>query len=267
MYFQHENRVRSNSDFNVMQFGYRDCVPKFSVHHKRVQNYLIHYVYSGKGVYKVNGKEYAVTKNMAFVSFPGQEIVYTSDAEEPFSYGWVEFYGEMAFELLCSSELNTENPILKEDEPFEVGERLYDIIKSENASEYELTGLFWFFANALVQGKKHSCDNAEMLFKNAIKCIHENIDKPTTVEGVAKTIGVTRGYLTQIFSKFIGLSPKQYIMRYHMNEVRSLLTGTYLTMSEIAEATGYEDSTTLSKAFARLYGKSPSEYRKEHMIK
>lgn len=267
MYFQHNNHDRSNADFNIMQYGLRDCAPSFRVYHKRVQNYLIHYVYSGKGTYNVNGKEYVITKNQAFVSFPGQEIWYTSDKDDPFTYRWIEFYGDMAFELLRSASLSVENPIFIDSSPFEVGERLKKITEADNASSYKLTGMFWLFANALVKGNGKTMDNGEVLFKNALSYIHANVDKPTTVEEVAKNIGVTRGYLTKIFSKFIDLSPKQYILRYHMNEVRSLLVGTDMTMGEIASATGYEDGVVLSKAFARLYGMSPSEYRKENKIK
>ena len=86
MYKQFANTSLSNNDFNVVQYGYRDCTPGFNIYHRRCQNYLFHYVYNGKGTYTVGGKTYKIGKNMGFLSLPGQEMWYTADENEPFSY-------------------------------------------------------------------------------------------------------------------------------------------------------------------------------------
>ncbi|MBR5535971.1 MAG: AraC family transcriptional regulator [Clostridia bacterium] len=264
MYKQFSNNSLSNNDFNVVQYGYRDCEPGFNVYHRRCQNYLFHYVYSGKGTYNVNGKEYKVKKNQGFLSLPGQEMWYTADKDEPFSYAWVEFYGNLAFDTVKRAGLSNKNPIFYDTDPFECGKLLMDIVNLANASPFRLTGSFWLFANALVKNASVSSDSHEELFRNALSYIHSNISKYTTVEDVARSIGITRGYLTKIFSTYIDLSPKQYILRYHMNEAKSLLSGTDMSMSEVAQAVGYDDGVVFSKAFIRIYNISPTEYRKIH---
>lgn len=263
MFCQFHNKSLSNNDFNVVQYGYRDCVPGFNVYHRRCQNYLFHYVYKGKGTYTVGGKTYKVSQNQGFLSLPGQEMWYTADTSEPFSYGWVEFYGNLAYETVKNAHL-TKNPIFTDTSPFECGNNLMNLINLGNTISYKLTAYFWLFANSLVKEESHKHDNLEVLFQNALTYIHSNIDKHTTVEDVAKNIGVTRGYLSKIFAKYIDLSPKQYILRYHMNEAKSLLIGSDMTMNEIAEAIGYENGAVFSKAFSRLYKCSPLEYRKKY---
>lgn len=264
MFSQYINHSKPNLSLGVAQYGRRDCMPKFRVYHRKVQNYLIHYVYSGKGTYEAEGKVYNITKNKAFAAFPGQEIWYTADEKDPFSYAWVEFYGDKAFELMQSASLSIESPIFKDSEPYECGRILSEMTSGAPRSEFEATGMMWLFANALVRGGGKREEKTEAMFKNALSYIHANMDKPTTVEETAEHVGVTRAYLTKIFSKYISLTPKEYILRYHMNEVRALLMGTDMNIAEIADATGYKDGAALTKAFVRLYKMSPSEYRKKN---
>lgn len=263
MYSHFQNNKLNNDDFNVVQFGVRDCRPNFCVYHKRCQNYLLHYVYSGKGMVHVNGKDHDLKENQAFIIYPGQETWYSSDKNDPFTYRWVEFFGNKAYDFLQTAGLTMENPVYTASEPYDSGRILKEMTDIGAVSSFQITGLFWMLANSLIKEKEHKFDNTENLFRSALRYIHENVDKPTTVEDVSKNTGVTRGYLAKIFNKCINQPPKQYIVRYHMNEARSLLAGTDMTVAEVAAAVGYNSPADFTKAFSKLMKCSPSAYRKQ----
>jgi len=67
---------------------------------KGIRRYwLLHYIVSGKGVFKVDGKKYDVEENQMFIIRPDEMFEYQADSEEPWEYKWVGFSGEYADKL------------------------------------------------------------------------------------------------------------------------------------------------------------------------
>lgn len=269
-YSHYHSSDLSNADFNVVQYGSRDCVPDFCVYYRSCENYLFHYVYSGKGVFSIKSpvdgsiKRYKISANQAFIIYPGQEVWYTSDSVDPFSYRWIEFFGDKAVHFLQAASLTLDNPVHTAAEPFECGTILTQITESGVLSPMRLTGLFWLMADSLANDNLRISDNISAIFNDALKFIHDNVHIHTTVEDVAVAIGVSRGYLSKIFSRFINQSPKQYIVSYHINEAKSLLLGTNMTVSQISEAVGFLNLSDFTRAFKRVTTLTPKEYKKQY---
>ena len=55
----------------------------------------------------------------------------------------------------------------------------------------------------------------------------------------------------------------RYLVEWRMERARELLAGTDLTISAIADATGYHSEFSFSKAFKRVYGVTPGTVRRE----
>ena len=49
-----------------------------------------------------------------------------------------------------------------------------------------------------------------------------------------------------------------------LDQAKKLLAGGRMTIYEVAEATGYNSSTAFGRAFKRITGMKPSEYRSTH---
>ena len=58
----------------------------------------------------------------------------------------------------------------------------------------------------------------------------------------------------------------QYLAVIRMNKAEMLLTTTSLTVAEIAEMTGYQDSLYFSRRFRQIKGCSPTEKRNRDMM-
>lgn len=82
-----------------------------------------------------------------------------------------------------------------------------------------------------------------------------------TVERAAEFVGVDRTHYTKQFRKAYGVTPIQYIQQLRMKEAKQLIEQTNYTMTEIAQSVGYPDLFTFSKAFKKMVGVSPKEYR------
>lgn len=96
----------------------------------------------------------------------------------------------------------------------------------------------------------------------AMNEIRQNYQKEISVTCMAKRIGVSRTHLSHCFKLIYQKSIQDYITSYRMEKAQELLIHTQKKIKEIAFLVGYKDELYFSKVFARLYGMSPSKYRK-----
>lgn len=64
------------------------------------------------------------------------------------------------------------------------------------------------------------------------------------------------------FAAEVGQSPRRYVEGRRMDEARSLLLGTGLSVAAIAQRVGFEDPLHFSTRFRAVVGSSPSDYRR-----
>ena len=65
------------------------------------QEYLLHYVISGKGTFTADGKTTELGAHDAFLIMPEETTVYRADAKEPWSYVWAGCHAGSPSAYLC----------------------------------------------------------------------------------------------------------------------------------------------------------------------
>lgn len=81
------------------------------------------------------------------------------------------------------------------------------------------------------------------------------------VEGIARALAVSPGYLSGILKTLTGLSTQQHIHNKLIDKAKERLSTTNLTVSEIAYELGFEHSQSFSKLFKSKTNLSPLEFR------
>lgn len=97
----------------------------------------------------------------------------------------------------------------------------------------------------------------------ALRFIHEHISEPIKVEAILRHVFVSRTLLERKFRAELGRTPLVEIRRQRIRLARQFLSDTDLSISEIAEASGFTSDIRLSTVFKELTGQSPSAFRKE----
>lgn len=98
----------------------------------------------------------------------------------------------------------------------------------------------------------------------AVRYIREHACEPINIEDVLKVVPLSRRLFESRFRKLLGHTPHEEITRVRMNRVKELLTGTKLSLADIAERTGFEHVEYLSAAFKKKIGVSPNRYRAQN---
>ncbi|OZI67280.1 AraC family transcriptional regulator [Bordetella genomosp. 11] len=82
------------------------------------------------------------------------------------------------------------------------------------------------------------------------------------VEQLAGHTGLGMRTLQQLFSNYVGVSPKWVIRRYRLHEAADrLANGAAVDLADLAHALGYYDQAHFTRDFQKLVGRPPQAYR------
>ena len=80
-----------------------------------------------------------------------------------------------------------------------------------------------------------------------------------TIRDICATCMYSEDHLRVLFKKEFKMSPRQYRNQKRMAKVMEYISGTRMSLKEIADATGFEHPSHLSMAFKNAFGSTPSE--------
>ncbi|HJD02242.1 MAG TPA: AraC family transcriptional regulator [Candidatus Mediterraneibacter excrementavium] len=262
------------SSLSVYNVGYQKCEPEYQWGPGIRDHYCIHHILSGSGVYTMGNVSVRLSAGDTFILFPGTELQYQADKDEPWEYCWAGFMGSDAASIIRNTGFSRDVPyILKGRIPADEIRRgleqiylnkgnTYESSVAMTGSLYSLLAVFMHYAERSMPEK-----DAHMVYvEKAMSYIETNYSYPVTVEDIAYYVGISRSHLFRSFQSYMRRSPKDYLTSYRIKQACRLLRETDLSISTIAYSVGFENNLYFSKAFRKQKGVSPSEYRKEHSV-
>ena len=112
-----------------------------------------------------------------------------------------------------------------------------------------------------VSNEKQS-PRAKDIYNEMISLVAEFYKKEHSVAFYADKLNITTRYLSQVTDKTVGISPKQVISNYLINEAKMLLDNSRLTIQEISDRLGFSSQTMFCKFFKEQEKHTPTEYRR-----
>lgn len=234
---------------NPTQFGYQKCEPCYSYGPLARTCYVLHFVVSGCGTFRTEGREYKVNSGEIFVIRPFDETYYQADEENPWNYIWIGFD--------TSSSLPLDLPdVISCPEALKVFQDMKNCESMEQGRSAYLTARLWDLFSLLLDKEPLSPDYTE----STLACIHAEYMSGITIEEIANRLNLDRTYLYTLFKKKTGVSPKEYLQNYRLNIAASMMVDKGKSVSVAAFSVGYPDIFSFSKAFKRKFGLSPKKY-------
>ncbi|WP_213959121.1 MULTISPECIES: AraC family transcriptional regulator [unclassified Variovorax] len=97
----------------------------------------------------------------------------------------------------------------------------------------------------------------------ALAVMHEQPAKEWTVEELGRHAGLSRSALHDRFVQLVGVAPMQYLAQWRMQAAARKLLETRATVAAIALDVGYDSEAAFARAFKRVVGKPPGQWRRE----
>lgn len=85
-----------------------------------------------------------------------------------------------------------------------------------------------------------------------------------SIAALAERLGIGPRHLSRLFAEHLDASPLQVALSLRIQRAKRLIDGTDLPIAFIAEHAGFSSQRRMSAAFARLYGRPPSAFRRRH---
>ena len=270
--FPNENFI----DLSLYQYGWEHCKPSHSYGPAARNHYLFHYVISGTGTLMSDDSAgrthtYQIRSGQGFLIFPKQVNTYIADEKLPWEYAWVEFDGLKAKESLEMAGLTMDSPIYHpgaRDLSLELKNEMLYIAQHSDQSPFHLIGHLYLMLDYLTRSSSKRLMQTgkirDFYIKEAISFIEQNFQNDISVEDIAGFCNLNRSYFGKIFRDTLGKSPQEFLISYRMSKAAELLKLTELSVGDISSAVGYLNQLHFSRAFKKIYGTSPRQWRNEN---
>ncbi len=244
--------------------------------HKQIV-YEITYIYSGKGKFFINNKQYEVKKGDIIINKLGDMHEGEADAIEPFRFFYLGFLFTEAKDeeqdLLKNIKNifdNVKNPVTVDKANIQESfiKAYKEFINEDDYSKYlvknYLIEILIITTRNLIENDKSSFTQYEIkekLLDRIINYIDMNFEKNIRVEDIAAEFGYSSSYISHLFSKQMGISVKSYYDNKRLEKAVKLLKESNISISDIASKLNFKSLYSFSRAIKDKYGVAPSIIR------
>ena len=263
--------------FSILFAGHEKCkAGNTNLPHIRPYHLLV-YIVGGKGIYHTDKGSYVLGKGCSFFAFPGARICYQADCEEPWEYYWIAFKGEIE-QALAQSGITKQCPIHRAIAgEVEIQRCFVELIEMCRAEEtfcrWKLFSLFYELLHYYSVERNVFNDTVEECgtalnphVERALNLIAMHQGEPLSISVLAKSLGLSRGHFSALFTQQLQVTPAIFLREYRLKFSAYLLATTDEPIGDIADRSGFSDYSYYANQFHKLFGLSPTAYRKKFRI-
>lgn len=257
--------------------------------HFHVSNEIM-IIKSGKGKLKCGDKIHTLESGDIFI-FRSMEPHYIFDIESKYPLKYISFSFAKSL-ILSESEDWVDKSLLKiiddTSESFnnklDADAKTKAIIKRLIADvEYELSDessqnsyvikaklaeiITRISSNSIASAPKPKGNVYHKDINRSVMYMNQHISEPLSLSALAEVAQMGISHYCSTFKKLVGISPWRYFLEQRINLAVKYLTDTetHYKITKISDMCGFNNTTNFNKAFKNVMGKTPSEYRKEHL--
>lgn len=231
---------------------------------------LFLYCSAGSGWCELAGRTFEITKNQLLVIPAGIAHAYGASKSTPWTVHWFQAQGEAAPLYLESLGVKPESPVVRLGYNLQLFSLFEDILQQleQGANLAHLT----YAAHALVhllgiilrckeESWQEEANSRERILKS-IEFMKEHLREPLQISRLAAVVNLSKSYYTALFRRVIGCAPLMFLNQMRMETAAQMLLTTSLPIKTISDQLGFSEQNYFSRAFTKLHGLPPSEYRR-----
>lgn len=153
------------------------------------------------------------------------------------------------------------NELMREQKSNYLGNEIQKIAKTFS--------IICYLSEALSKATKHKAVTPELRTEPisilyTIEYIQTNFSQKIYSKDLAHLANMSDATYQRMFKKLCKCSPQEFIENYRLEKARELLLNSALSITDIALACGFFDSSHFSRVFKKHYNELPSTYRKNY---
>lgn len=130
--------------------------------------------------------------------------------------------------------------------------------------------IFWHLEPLQTQHEPQTINNAYLSqiqkMKDLLAFLGNNYASPISLKEAADFCGYSTSYFMKFFKSFTGVTFVDYLNNFRMKKAEEFLLNTDYSVLQISEMTGFENHSYFIRLFKKIYGATPLQYRKMHIM-
>lgn len=236
------------------------------------QSYHILYCKDGKGILKIENKEYEIGRGDVFFFRPDIPHEYYP-TEEPWQTRWVIFSGNSISDIIDYMDFgNSEVFSLPSLTDFDLQiNALSDMFWCSDLNKEIKTSMLMYKLLIKMDEYRNRTQNSGGMTKHekyeklspVIDMLNTNYHQDLSLEDMANVIGVTTNHLCRLFNQVYGITPLKYLTQLRLNMAKHYLSSPQIMrIKDIAPAVGFKDTSYFISVFKKTEGMTPDEFRR-----
>ena len=230
------------------------------------------YCARGGGWCEVNDRRQPVHRGDLLVLPPQVPHAYGAHRSNPWTIHWVRARGSRVPDYLRAMGVDAEHPVLRLGEDLPVLSLLNEVRQNLQTAPapwnvFHAAHTLGHLLSVLIQHRGGLPDESSpgvQKVARSITYMSEHLHEPPRVGTLAMLAGLSPAHFSVLFRQQTGSSPHAYLHLLRMHRAVQWLTGTGLSVKEVADRLGYRDPFHFSRKFKEFSGVSPREYRESH---
>lgn len=131
-----------------------------------------------------------------------------------------------------------------------------------------LSNLWILMAQHCIQPQKEKLPETLTFqrIKQMLHFIQEHYEESITLIEIASAASISEREALRCFQKVLHDSPIAYLAKYRIGKAAQMLEEEAISITEVAQACGFDDSGYFTKQFKRYMNMTPRTYRKQHQM-
>lgn len=259
-----------NSLIYLQEIGELQAQQPHTSKRRNLSSYLFFIVTKGSGMLEYQGTVYQLSKGDC-VFLDCQEAYSHESSQNLWELKWIHFYGtnmdsiyEKYLEMGGTPSFKAHNV----ETLVQLWEQIFQYASiNDHTQDMEiyssLTALLTILLN---EGKSnsaasYSADNARNL-QNIKDYLDAHYSEKITLDFLSGKYFINKFYLTRIFKEQFGVSITNYLLQIRITHAKRLLRFTDLSIDKISHECGMNDANYFSRAFKKVEGITPGQFRK-----
>lgn len=259
-----------NALLYLQETGILKATQSHTNYRDRLSSYLCFIVLDGKGILNYEGKEYLLNKgDVAFIDCT-KPYSHTTVEPDLWSLQWCHFNGNTMKLIYEKYRDRGGSPVIHAfhmNQFTELLSSLYDVsISDDSLRDMHINEKLNRLVTLIMEEAeiRDTVSERKKLDINRVrKYLDEHYKERITLDDLSSSFFINKFYLTRVFRETYGSTINNYILSHRITESKQLLRFTDMSVEQIAETVGMEDSGYFARAFKKVEGISPTEYRKQ----
>jgi AraC-like DNA-binding protein len=254
----------------VQETGYFKTRPPYFTERAGLVSFLIIFTLSGKGQLYYKGNKYMLEKDSCVWIDCRERHLYEA-VDGGWEFLWLHFYGNFAFSYYQEFASDGSPIVNAGEELSDISKEMRQIVEENRhrgiAEELRSANLITDIITKLILSKTVAGGESRGKVPEYVEKCADYIDRhfreEIVLEEMAQFCNVSRYHLSREFGQYIGVSPKEYLIRARINCAKELLRDTDLSVEEVAFSVGVYNVSHFINLFKAREGITPHKFRNQ----